>query len=178
MKYMEKQVSRKEIYNGKIIKVYCDDVVLDDGKKTKREVVHHNGGACIALRDGDYYFMVKQYRYALGKDMLEFPAGKIEKDEDPGVTIAREAYEETGFTAKNIKSLGYIIPTCGYDDEKIYLYYGEVDKEVGQHLDEHERIDVFKYKYEDIKKMIVSGEIDDGKTIAIVCKIELEGLHA
>ncbi|MDO4198889.1 MAG: NUDIX hydrolase [Erysipelotrichaceae bacterium] len=175
---MEKQVSRKNIFDGKVIKVYLDEVVLDDEKKTKREIVHHNGGACIALRDGDYYFMVRQYRYALGKDMLELPAGKIEIGEDPGYTIAREAYEETGFTAKNIKSLGYIIPTCGYDDEKIYLYYGEVDKEVGQHLDEHERIDVYKYSYEEIKKMIMSGEIDDAKTIVTMYKIELEGLHA
>ena len=174
---MEKQVSRNEIYNGKIIQVVRDDVVLDDGKKTKREVVLHRGGACIALKDGDHYYMVKQYRYAQGKDMLEFPAGKIEKGEDPFETVKREVEEETGFSAKDIVSLGYMVPTCGYSSEKIYLYHGILDKEVGQHLDEHERINLYRYTFAELKKMVSSGEIDDAKTICLMYRIEMEGLN-
>lgn len=176
---METKITSKEIYNGKIIHVTLDDVVLDDGKKTKREVVYHNGGCCIALRDKDgKYFMVKQYRYALGKDMLEFTAGKIEKGEDPDETILREAIEETGFEAINVHKLGTIVPTCGYSSEKISLYFGEAGRELGQHFDEHERITLYKYSFAEIKEMIKNGEIDDAKTIAAMFYIEMAGLDA
>lgn len=171
---MEKQVKREEIYQGKVIHVVKDEVILDDGTNATREVVLHNGGVCIALRNSDYYYMVRQYRYALGKDMLEFPAGKIEKGEVPDEAILREVIEETGFEAKNIKKFGYVIPTCGYCSEKIYLYYGEVDKYVGQHFDIDERLNLEKYTFTQIKEMIKNGEIDDSKTIALMYRIELE----
>jgi len=175
---MEKKIKTEEIYSGKVIHVVKDEVELDDGSKTYREVVMHNGGVCIALKDGDYYYMVRQYRYPMGKEMLEFPAGKIEKDEDPDLAIIREAEEETGYTVKNIKKYGYIVPTCGYSNEKIYLYYGEADKKVGQHLDIDERINVEKYTLKQIEEMICNNEIDDSKTIALVLYIKLKGLDA
>ena len=75
---MEKQIERETVYDGKIIRVYKDEVELDDGSRAMREIVQHNGGVCIALKHGDVYYMVRQYRYALGREMLEFPAGKIE----------------------------------------------------------------------------------------------------
>ncbi len=175
---MEKRIDGKNIYDGKIIRVVLDDVELDDGSRSKREVVYHNGGACIAMRakDGNFY-LVKQYRYAVGKDMLEFCAGKIEIGEDPKEAILREAQEELGFSVKNLQSFGYIIPTCGYCSEKIYLYYGEEDEAVGQHLDDNERIDLFKYSYADIEKMIIDGQIDDGKTVALMYRIKVAGLN-
>ncbi|MDO4499796.1 MAG: NUDIX hydrolase [Erysipelotrichaceae bacterium] len=177
---MEKQISRKEIYDGKIIHVVCDEVELDDGTKSKREVVYHHGGACIALKDSrdNKYYMVKQYRYSLEKDMLEFCAGKIEKGENPDEAILREAMEEVGYEAINVRKLGTIIPTCGYCSEKIHLYYGETGKEVGQHLDDNERIDLYKYTFKEIKDMIKSGEIDDAKTISLMYYVEMAGLDA
>ena len=173
---MEKFVKRNEIYHGKIISVVCDDVTVDD-HPTKREVVQHNGGACIALRDNDgKVFMVRQYRYALEEDMLEFCAGKIEKDEDPDQAILRESEEELGYSVKDLVKFPYMVPTCGYSNEKIYLYYGVVDKKVGQHLDLDERIDVEKYSYDEIEKMIMEGEIIDAKTICLMFDIKAAGL--
>ena len=174
---METRVKRNEIYNGKIIHVVCDDVSLDDGTLTKREVVYHNGGVCIALKDKDgKFYMVKQYRYALEKEMIEFCAGKIEKGENPDDAILRETIEELGYEVKNLKKFGYIVPTCGYCSEKIYLYYGEAGKKVNRHLDKDERIDLLKYSYDEIKEMIRSGKIDDAKTIALMFHLEAEGL--
>lgn len=173
---MEKKVSREEIFQGKVIHVVKDEVVLDDGKEAIREVVYHNGGVCIALKDGDKYYMVRQYRYACGKDMLEFPAGKIEKGEEPDKAIEREAIEETGYKATNIIKMGQVIPTCGYDSEIIHLYYGKVGENVGQHFDEDERLKLEKYTFEEIKEMIKNNIIDDSKTIALMYRIELEGL--
>lgn len=177
---MEKQTKRNEIYKGKVISVVCDDVVLDDGRKTKREIVLHNGGVCIALKDvtDNKYYMVKQYRYAQGKDMLEFCAGKIEKGEEPDPAVLRECQEELGYKAKNVKKFGCITPTCGYSSEKIYLYYGEKDEKVGQDLDVDESIDVYKYSFAEIKEMIKNGLIDDAKTIALILHIEMDGINA
>ena len=175
---MEKQLNRQEIFDGKVIHVVKDEVVLDDGTKSFREAVLHRGGACIALKDSDgKFFLVKQYRYCQGKDMLEFCAGKIEKDEDPDLTVVREAEEELGYKIKNVKSLGFIVPTCGYSSEKIYLYYGETAQKVSQHFDDDENIDVYKYSFDEIRQMIKDEIIDDGKTIALMYRMEIEGLN-
>lgn len=173
---MEKQVNREEIYNGKVIHVVKDEVALDDGSRAYREVVLHNGGACIALKKDGLYFMVSQYRYSLGKEMLEFPAGKIEKGEDPDETILREAVEETGYSVKNIRKMGSIIPTCGYCSERIHLYYGEADEKLGQHFDPDERIDLKLYSFSQINEKILNGQIDDAKTIALMYYIKMEGI--
>jgi ADP-ribose pyrophosphatase len=175
---MEKQIERETVYDGKIIRVYKDEVELDDGSRAMREIVQHNGGVCIALKHGDVYYMVKQYRYALGREMLEFPAGKIEKGEDPLEAIYRETEEETGYKAEHLCEMGHVIPTCGYCTEKIYLYYAEAGEEVGQHLDRDERIDLYTYTFKEIKEMIANGTINDSKTIALAYRIEMEGLDA
>lgn len=174
---MEKQINSKELYKGKIITVYLDDVLVDDKNPAKREVVKHRGGACVALKDEEgYYYLVRQYRYAIGREMLEFAAGKLEEGEAPEATVIREAQEELGLSVKNLRALGNIIPTCGYCTERIYLYYGEANRFVGQHLDEDERIMIEKYTFKELKELARSGQIEDAKTLALILKIELEGL--
>ena len=173
---MEKKIKRDEIFKGKVIHVVKDEVLLDNGNTSVRELVLHNGGACIALKKDDRYFMVKQYRYTFSKEMLEFPAGKIEVGEDPKETILREVVEETGYSVKNLKSFGYIIPTCGYCSEKIYLYYGEADEYLGQDLDADENILLNQFTFKEIKEMIRNNQIDDAKTIALMYHIEMAGI--
>ena len=173
---MEKKIKRDEIFKGKVIHVVKDEVLLDNGNTSVRELVLHNGGACIALKKDDRYFMVKQYRYTFSKEMLEFPAGKIEVGEDPEETILREVVEETGYSVKNLRSFGYIIPTCGYCSEKIYLYYGEADEYLGQDLDADENILLNQFTFKEIKEMIRHTQIDDAKTIALMYPIEMAGI--
>jgi len=176
---MEKQIKRKEILKGRVIHVTEDTVLLDNGEEALRECVYHRGGACIALKDpsDNKYFLVKQFRYVPNKEMLEFCAGKIEEGENPDDSVLRESQEELGFVATNVTKLGSIIPTCGYDSEIIYLYHGIVGERVGQHLDEDENLNVFKYSFNEIKELINNGTIDDAKTIALMYKIELKGLE-
>lgn len=170
---MEKQINRKEIYKGKVIDVVVDDVEIDDGTKARREIVLHRGGVCIALEDEDHkFFMVRQFRYAQSEELLEFCAGKLEIGEDKDEAIKRECEEELGYIAKDIRYFGYIIPTCAYSTEKIYLYYGKADKKVQQHFDEDERLFVEKYSLEEIKEMIRNNKITDAKTIALVLHVE------
>lgn len=174
---MEKQVTNEIIYKGRILELHRDEVLLDDNTTSIREVVKHHGGACIALKNKDgKYYMVRQYRYSLGMELLEFCAGKLNENENPKDAIIRETSEELGYTINNLHDLGYIIPTCGYSSEKIYLYYGEEGDYVGTNYDVDERIDKELYTLKEIKEMIKDGRINDAKTIAIVYKMELMGI--
>lgn len=174
---MEKKVSTRTIFEGKVVKLVEDEVVIDEDKHTKREVVIHHGGACIALKNHDgKYFLVKQYRYAQGCDMLEFCAGKLEAGENPDQAIIREAREELGYHVKNLIKLGEMIPTCAYSTEHIHLYYGEADEYVGCDFDEDERISTVELSYQELVEMIKDNQIIDAKTMCIVQKIALLGL--
>jgi len=166
---METKVNSKLIYDGRIVKLTLDEVEVDDKGIAKREVVHHIGGCCIALKDkDDKYFCVRQYRYAQGCEMLEFCAGTIEEGEDPAVTVCRESEEELGYTVKNLKSYGYIVPTCGYCSERIYLFSGEADEFVGTNFDEYENLNSEKYSLKELQEMLDKGELTDAKTIALL----------
>lgn len=173
--HMERKLHSETIYDGRVLKLIRDDVELDDGTKSMREVVIHHGGACIALKNKhNKFYMVRQYRYSLSMEMLEFCAGKLNEGENPTEAIIREAQEELGVTVKNLKSYGYVVPTCGYSSEKIYLFYGEEDEQVGQHFDEDERLEVEEYSFEELLKMIETGELVDGKTICLLQRMMME----
>ena len=154
------------MYDGRIIKVYKDNVELADGKKSFREVVRHSGGVVIlAFKDEDTILLVKQYRYPIGETVLELPAGKLEKGEDPFEAAKRELEEETGYCANKWTDLGYINTSPGFSDEKLYLYLAQDLEYTHCHPDEGEIIQAFEYKYDDVLKMIDNGEINDAKTI-------------
>lgn len=164
---MEKTKDSSLIYDGKIVKLYKDTVVLDDGKEAIREVVKHQKGVSVAIKDyDDKYFVVKQYRYPFKKEMIEFCAGKVEDGEDTDTTAIRECEEELGVVPCNLIKLGVVIPSCGYCDEELHLYYGEVKEKTKQHFDEDENLVVYKYTLDEIEEMVRKGEIEDSKTIS------------
>lgn len=166
MEFKEKTLDSQMMYDGRIIKVYKDNVELADGKKSFREVVRHSGGVIIlAFKDEDTILLVKQYRYPIGETVLELPAGKLEKGEDPFEAAKRELEEETGYCANKWTDLGYINTSPGFSDEKLYLYLAQDLEYTHCHPDEGEIIQAFEYKYDDVLKMIDNGEINDAKTI-------------
>ena len=79
----------KIVFQGKVVTLNHDDVALPDGGVSKREVVHHPGGVCVAALQGEDVYMIRQYRYSLDKVLLELPAGKLEKGEDPAACAKR-----------------------------------------------------------------------------------------
>ena len=171
MKFEEKTLNSKVVYDGKVMTVIRDDVEVSDGHKSFREVVIHSGGVVIiALKNEDTILLVKQYRYPLKQVNLELPAGKLEMGEDPDEACKRELEEETGYRAKNWKSLGYINTTPGICTEKLYLYFASGLEFVGEHPDEGEIIKCFEYKLKDVFEMIKSGEINDAKTICAITR--------
>ena len=171
MKLEEKTVKANYVYNGKVINVRSDDVLLPDGNYAKREVVEHRGGVGIIPIDGDYIYLVNQYRYAFKMELVEIPAGKREYDEKPIETAKRELYEEIGATAKEFIFLGEYYPTVGYCEEIIYLFAARGLKFTNRlHLDKDEFLNVSKVEYKKALEMVKNNEIKDAKTVIALLK--------
>ena len=165
MPHTETTLSSEEIFNGRVIRVTYDKVLLENGNTSTREVVHHHGGACILPVDENQNItLVRQYRYALGEEMWELPAGKLEKDENPFEAAKRELAEECGLTADHFVDLGVVYPTVGYDSEKIYLWAATGLHNVSQHLDDDEVLDVVKMPLDEALRLVLDGTIKDSKT--------------
>lgn len=161
-----KRIDRKEIYKGKIFTVAEDTIEFENGKIAKWDLVLHSGAAAIVpiTEDGEV-ILVRQYRNAEDGEVLEIPAGKLEKGEDPFECAKRELEEEVGYKSDNIQKICSMYSAVGFSDEKLYLYMAK-DLVVGeQKLDEDEYIEVEKYPIRKAVKMIFTGEIKDSKTI-------------
>lgn len=171
--HTEKQIKSELKFDGYVVKVYLDTVELENGAIATRDVVRHKGAACVApLTEENELIMVRQYRYALGHELLELPAGKLDtKDEDPYLCAARELREETGCTADNIEYMGDFISTAGFSDENIRLYLATGLHAGNASPDEDEFLDVVKLPLEKAVEMVMSGEITDGKTQSLVMKV-------
>ena len=165
MDHVEKTVRKNYIYQGKILSLRKDDVVLPDGSESIREIIEHSGGACVLYVEKENVLFVRQYRYAYGESVYEIPAGKLEKGEDPALAAARELEEEAGIKADKLELLHVVYPTPGYTNEKIYIYQAKSGRKTQAHLDEGEVLDVEYIPIAKVKDMLQKGEIKDGKTI-------------
>lgn len=166
MAFFEKTLSSEELYCGRIITVRRDKVELTNGHTSTREVVEHPGGVGIVAIDKDKnVLMVRQFRYPLSSEILEVPAGKLEKGEDPLECAVRELSEETGYSAGKMISLGSMYPSPGYCQEILYAYLA-LDLEAGaSHPDEDEFLSVERIPFDKAVNMALSGEIKDAKTV-------------
>ncbi len=171
MEYYEKSIATKRIYEGRVISVRVDKVELPDGRISDREIVEHHGGVGVipVTEDGEV-FMVSQYRIAAGSMMLEIPAGKLEKGEDPLECGKRELIEETGYAGSEFIPLGEYYATPGYCQEKLTIYLARGLEWQGQNLDDGEFLNVKKYKLDDLYKMVMNNEIYDCKTAIAILK--------
>ena len=164
--FEEKTMKSDKLYEGKILNLRVDTVELPDKKYSKREIVEHPGSvAVIPIADDGSIILVKQYRKAVEKFLLEIPAGKLEINEEPRVTAIRELKEETGYSTEKMEYLMEFYTSPGFTNEKIYLFLatdlvkGEADPDDGEFLE------VEKYDMDTLIKMIERGEITDSKTI-------------
>lgn len=171
MDCFEKKIDGELKYKGVIVNVRLDRAELCDGSVVRREVVEHPGGATILPVDDDgYCYCVRQFRYPFGKQMLEAPAGKLEYGEDPKECAVRELSEETGFTADEIIYLGPDCSSPGFSTELLHIYMARGLHKGECHPDEGEFLSVEKHHIDKLVDMVMSGEIDDGKTIIAVLK--------
>ena len=164
----EKTINSQEIYDGSVLKLRKDKVILPDNKQSYREVIEHSGGVTIlAINEDNKILMVKQYRKAVEKVLLELPAGKLDEGEEPAECAARELWEETGYKPAKVKKIFSFYTSPGYSNEKLHLYLAEDLKyEPGDGLDPGEFIEDAVLDPAEIINKIKKGLIVDGKTIA------------
>ncbi|RKO68164.1 NUDIX hydrolase [Desulfofundulus salinus] len=163
----EKKLDSRMVYRGKILNLRVDTVLLPDGRTGTREVVEYAGAvAIVALNEKKEVFLVRQYRYPVGKELLEIPAGKIENGEEPLQCAQRELAEETGLRAERWQPLCSFYSTPGFTSEKMYLFLARDLNQEGQHPDEDEFVQVVKVPLDEALAMLWRGEICDAKSTA------------
>lgn len=161
-------IHSEQIYKGHVVSLKKDTVLCPNGEQSLREIITHRGGIAILVKVDDKFIIEKQFRYALGKEIYELPAGKLEADEEPLEAAKRECLEETGYKPLEMIHLGDMSPTCGYSTEIIHFYYCPKSIKAERHLDSDEVIDLMYLSLEEIEQMIKNDQIIDSKILAVL----------
>lgn len=170
-KLVESKISSKEVFNGKLLHVFCDEARLPDGSTSTREWIRHPGASAVlpVFENGDV-MMVKQFRYPLRQIFYEVPAGKLDPGETPDSTAKRELKEEAGISGKSVHYLGRFYPSIGYTDEVIHLYTAWDLESFKQNVDDDEFLLKERLPFKEVVEMVHNGEISDGKTMVTILR--------
>jgi ADP-ribose pyrophosphatase len=166
----ERTVSTEKIFDGRVISLQVDTVTMPNGAQTKREIVKHPGAsAVLALIDGKL-LVVEQYRKALGKSIVEIPAGKIDPGEAPHAAAVRELGEETGYrpVSGEMALLSGFYTSPGFANERVYLYFTDDVVQGDVHLDDDEFVEVSLITLEEALELMAQERICDAKTVMAV----------
>lgn len=178
MDFTEKTISKDYKFHGKIVQLRVDQALLPNGKPCIREVCEHPGGVGVLAIDEDRVVtLVRQYRYPYGETILEIPAGKMDHGpENAELCGRRELEEETGLQAEQMIPLGELWPSPGFMDERLFIFCAKGLTQGEMKPDEDEFVERVRMPFEELCKMVASGEIKDAKTVAAVGKMLLLGL--
>jgi len=165
----EKMLSSDSMYKGPVFEFRKSKVMLPDGKIVDRDIIVHNGACAVLPVDGNDIIFVVQYRAAVGRLMLEIPAGKLDKNDEEIISCAhRELSEETGYITGNMTFMLSYIPAAGYSSEVIHIYLAENLRESEAHPDEDEFVRTVRIPVDKAYEMCLKGEIQDSKTIIAI----------
>jgi len=163
----ERILESRRIYEGRVVNLRVDTVALPLGRQTTREVVEHSECVAIVALDSDgNVLLVRQFREAVGKALLEIPAGSIEPREKPAQSALRELEEETGYRAGKVERLGGFYSSPGFCTEYLHLFLATDLKQGNPNPAEDEIIDLVRAPLSDVSNLIASGGICDAKSIA------------
>ena len=163
---MEELVKREYLYRGRILNLRRDTVRVSNGAEAQREIIEHPGAVVIvALDAADNVLLVQQYRHAVGHELLELPAGTLEKTELPAHAALRELKEETGYTAQQWELLARFFSSPGILTEEMYVYLARGLTEGASAPDSDEELHVEKIPLHAAVAQATRGEIVDAKTI-------------
>ncbi len=165
---------RERIFDGVLLKVSRDVVVLPDGRESVREWVKHPGAAAVVplFENGDT-LLLRQYRYPPQREFLEVPAGKCDVEGESHEDLARrELGEEAGYTARRMTPLGPTYPCIGYSDEVIYLFLGEDVEEAPDELRDDEHVEPVRLPFAEAVRRARAGELLDAKTVVALLRAE------
>ena len=164
--FTEKKILSKKIYKGRFLDIREDIVRLPNGNKSTREWINHPGAVCmIPILPDNRIALIRQYRYPVSDHMIEIPAGKLDRGENPLNCAKRELEEEIGFKGNKFTFLTHIHPAIGFANEKMWIYLVEELEKTKPKLDEDEFLEIFPIKLDIALKMIWESKITDVKTI-------------
>jgi ADP-ribose pyrophosphatase len=162
----EVTVSSEPVWQGRFLDVRRDTVALPDGAQTTREYIVHNGAVMVVpVLDDGRLVMERQYRYPMGRVMLEFPAGKIDGDESPFVCGVRELEEETGYRAAEWARAGVLHNAIAYSSERIEIWFARGLMRGAAKLDDEEFLEIVTHSEAEIDALCANGGITDAKTL-------------
>jgi ADP-ribose pyrophosphatase len=174
---MEKTISSQRIYDGRAVKLRVDTVRKPNGKVTTREIVEHSDAVAVVVLDSkDRVIMVRQYRKAVGKKLLEIPAGGVDPGEQPISSVRRELQEEIGYLPNKIDKLGGFYSAPGYCTEYLHLYLATYLIPSRLEAEDTDEIEVVRVPLAKVSDLIASGEIADAKSIAGLLRVMSLGL--
>lgn len=163
---VERLIEGAQVYQGHFLDVRRDRVALPDGRAAHREYIRHPGAVMVVpLLDDGRLLMERQYRYPMGRVMLEFPAGKLDAGEAPLVCGQRELLEETGYRAAEWAYAGVLHNAIAYSDEGIHIYFARGLSRGVQQLDDGEFLELVTHTVDEVDRMAVRGELTDAKTL-------------
>ncbi len=174
MELTETTLSSTPRFHGVIVDVRTDTVRLPDGREAGREVVSHPGGvAILPLDDEGQAILVRQFRYPMGRVLLEVPAGKLEYGEEPRPAALRELEEEVGVIPDRLDYLGSLYVSPGISTEIIHLYLATGLHQGQCHPDQDEFLNIERLPFDHLLDMTLRDEVKDAKTAALVMKAAL-----
>ncbi len=162
---MEKWITKKEIHKGKIFSLWGGEVELDNGEKTVREYVQHAGGVAIVPVVDDNVILIRQFRIAIERDLIELPAGRVEPGETPLSCARRELEEEIGYRATELIPLASYFSSVGFTDERMHIYLALNPEKTTLKLEADERIREVILPVATISEKLTAQEFEDAKTI-------------
>ena len=162
----EDKISSTQIFSGKLIDLYLDNVRLPNGNQSTREWLDHPGAVCLVpiLNNGDI-LLIRQFRYGPREEFIEIPAGKLDKNEEPLKCGLRELEEETGYKSNKLTFLTNIHPAIGFSNEKMWMYLAEELELSEKKLDDDEFLELLPTPLNVALEWVFSGKITDVKTI-------------
>ena len=163
----ERTISSQRVFQGRIVGVRVETVAIPDGGEATREIVEHGDSVVVVpMTDEGEVVLVRQYRKAIERTLLEAPAGGLEEGESPEEAVARELQEETGYRAERLVRLGGFWTTPGFCTEYMHAYLATGLHPGTATPEEDERIQVERLPLTRALEMVRSGEIEDAKSVA------------
>jgi ADP-ribose pyrophosphatase len=162
---METWITKQEIHKGKIFSLMGGQVALDDGKTSIREYVQHPGGVTIVPVIEDNVVLIRQFRIAIGRELIELPAGLLERGEEPPRCAARELEEEIGYRAAELIPLASYFSSVGFADDRMHVFLALEPRKTSHKREADERIREVRMPLDLVREKLEAREFEDAKTI-------------